>query len=1302
MVLPRATLALAVSSVLMMFAADAVPATSPHASDTTTSSKGLASSDPSDPSDLAGIYEPELAAAARRLAATRDRPEGVASLFAVASLYDELPPGRVERVLRQTVVDAPGVDPLVAAQASYLLARMEDDRGEVAAADQRRLALGLVTQFSVVGPFGEGRSTFSQVFPPERDPGAAHSPPIAWRAGGDAVRQGALYLDALLRPDSQTAAYVKTFIRGPRAGLAALRLGSAGPVKVWVNGALVHARDVVRNAALDQDAFGVRLRQGWNEVLIKTVVTDGPWRLFVRLTDPAGRPLPFVAQGDPPPGAGRPAVPGVRRAPVLPVRSLVEALRTRAQRLAKDRTASAASATAWLDLGRFLAWNQPGDREAREDAAALEASVARRATTTALLRLAESARDEDERRRTLERARQIADKDSTAKDNVKDDANDSGAGLAARALVAARLGDVARDQHRDAVALRGWREALRLDPGCWPAALALSDEEQSAGLPFLALGRLTALPASIREIPRVKRQLVRLLDSLDRHAEADRLLGQLAGVRRLDIDIAHELARRARTRSDAPGAIALLRGAAAARPDLPSLTVDLALALEGAAKGAEARTVLEALAARLPDDPATQAQLGKLLHRQGEREAALVRLRRALALRPQDPDLRRYTDRVALDREHADGSPGEDLARRYAADVAAMVQPTKPAAPAAPAATLPPASADPAIVWLDRRVVRVHRNGLAETFAQRVVEVKTDRGAEDNKQFYVRYTPGVEEVEIREARIFRRGADGQVQVLDAGERDDEDLSEPWYGLYYDNRAEVVRFEGLRAGDVMEVQYLVDDVSVKNQMADYFGDLQFIAEEIPKRQWDYTLISPPDRTFYTNTPRVAGLQQQSSQEAESAGGERVLRFAARDVAKTSGEPAMPGYTEVSPYLHVSTYASWHDVGVWYWRLVDEQMVPDDTIRAAARSVLARGMTDVEKVRAIHGLVVTGTRYVGLEFGIHGFQPYKVTQVLARKFGDCKDKATLLVALLREAGIEAELVLLRTRRGGRIEPVPASLAIFDHAIVYVPKLDVYLDGTAEFSGTGELPSQDQGVTVLRVGPRGAVLTETPVLSSANNRAVRRWSATLSATGEARVTESLVITGQAAPEWREHYQTAGERLDRYAKVWSGRYPGATLLSVEMPGIEDRNQPVTVDAVASVPRLGQTVSRGRDGEPQEIDLSVTVRDADFSRTYARLSERKEDLIIAYPWQHDEELVFHLPPHWEVASAPAARATTSAFGTFHLEITAERAGEVRVRSMLDVTRHRISPDDYPQFRAFLNEIDATLAGRITIRKVAP
>jgi hypothetical protein len=392
--------------------------------------------------------------------------------------------------------------------------------------------------------------------------------------------------------------------------------------------------------------------------------------------------------------------------------------------------------------------------------------------------------------------------------------------------------------------------------------------------------------------------------------------------------------------------------------------------------------------------------------------------------------------------------------------------------------------------------------------------------------------------------------------------------------------------------------------------------------------------------------------------------------------------------------VSTYASWEEVGAWYWRLVEEQLAPDEDLRRAARAVVKPGDDDRARVRAIHELVVTGTRYVGLEFGIHGFKPYKVTQVFARRFGDCKDKASLLVAMLREVGVDADLVLLRTRRGGVLDREPASLAPFDHAIAYVPKLDLYIDGTAEFSGVTELPNQDQGVTVLRVGPRGTRFTETPVLPSSDNRVERRWRVDLAAGGDARVDEDLRIHGQAAADWREHYQTPGERSERYGRVWEERNPGARLASLEMPGIEDREAPVVVRSVANVTRLG--VPAG--GDPAAgLSLPIAVREADFVRTYARLSTRKQDLVIAYPWQHDEEIVYRLPAGWTLRAGATKKEIAGPYGRLAVEVAAEPGGLVRVHTFLDVTRFRIPPGEYAAFRAFLGDIDSAFAERISV-----
>jgi tetratricopeptide (TPR) repeat protein len=1231
-----------------------------------------------------------------RLDEAAGRPEAVGPLVALMELADTQPVGRLDPVIRR-LVEQRGTDPLVAARARDWLARRAEAEGNEAAGANWRSTLGILSRLWVIGPFGDGRGSFGVGFPPEAEAGApdparsyqGKEREVTWRRGDGAVYGGALHLDALLRPDTEAVGYAEALVHVARPMNAALRVGSAGPIKVWCNGRQVFAADRARPARFDQDAVAVRLEAGWNRLLIKTVVSAGAWQLFARLTAPDGDALAFENDWTAPASssagaAGRP----VGRAP--PRRSgQARDLETILRRRAQDAPARV-RAEAWLDLGRYLMNVESPDRDEKAAAAAFEASASATPSVSALLGLAAAAREEDERRRALERALEIAKLPSE------------------RARVMGALGDVARDQRRPAAAAELWRAALAADPHCWPASLSVAAEEQAADLTTVALARLDALAASAREIPLVVRERARLLTVLGRREEAERELRRLLPHARDDIELLRELGAFAWDRGDVAGTEDALAEAARQRPDLPSFTIDLAHHLEGQGRGDEAQRKLEEAARRMPHEFSLAAELGRLLDRQGQETKALTWLQTGRDLRPQDVDLRRYADAarvreaarsgVATSASSADATNVVDLAKVFAASVPDLLakEAARPAAPPPPSASggqapgMAGREEDPAVVLLDRRVVRVHANGLAETFSQRVTAIRTDAGARDNKEFYVRYTPGSEEVEIREARIFRRDASGAWQTLQASGRDDQDLSEPWYGLYYDFRAEVVAFEGLRAGDVLEIEYVVSDVSRENQLAGYFGDLQFVAEGIPKRRWDYTLLGPPGREFHFARPAVAHLDSSVADEH----GERVYRFTATDVPRIEAEPAMPGLAEVSPYLHVSTYRTWEEVGAWYWRLVEEQLVADDAIRRAAAAAIrptARGpLTDLEKVRALHALVVGGTRYVGLEFGIHGFKPYKVAQILSRRFGDCKDKAALLVAMLREAGIEAEMVLLRTRRGGRLATLPASLAIFDHAIVFVPKLGLYLDGTAEFSGMDELPGQDQGVMVLRVGPRGAHLGQTPVLPSTKNRAQRRWRVTVEADGSADVREELTLTGQAAPEWREHYQTAGERDERYGKAFSARNPGAHLLSVEMPGIEDRNRPVTVLAHATVPGLGERIAG--DG----LKLGLGTREVDLARTYARLSDRRAALVLAYPWQHEEEIDYQLPRGFEVTHLPAPRRIESSFGSFELRTEKRGPGEVRVAGILNVERDRVSAAEYPAFRRFLATVDSIMAEGIT------
>jgi transglutaminase-like putative cysteine protease/tetratricopeptide (TPR) repeat protein len=1212
------------------------------------------------------------------------RPEAIARLAELLQKAALVPPGRLVEALRAVVDEMPrkAVHPLVFAQAAYRLSLLEEQMGENQQASAHRQDLGLLGEAWVLGPFdAQGRSALDRRFAPEADlaglkPSETTSfvgkdRNVSWRrAPAEVFVQGTLFLDGMLRPDSDSVAYVLAYVRSDRDRQVALRVGSPGPTKAWLGEREVLSKDVVRPADFDQDAAAMYLRRGDNRLLIKTVITRGAWRLTVRLTDPDGQPLSGVSTSVEVPAqlaaAGTPPA-------AKPTRELDELLRQRTQARAKGEVA----ASAWLDYARFLSLVSPADLELRaaEEAAKRATAVpgAKSAALEALLFLGDVAREDDERRAALDRA--LPDISEPAE----------------KALALASVAQLWHRQRRDQLAVGQWRAAIAEDASCVPAQLALAREEQRSSMLAAAKARLDSLPQGVRELPVVQSAMADVLQSLGRRSDAEALFRSVYDAQRTATSAARDLASSVRARGDLGAAAKLYAEAARWRPDLVSLVFDQAAMLAGQGLYAEAVTVYRNAMERLPDDASLPEELGRLEARTGHVQEAVASMRRSLDLRPQNPGLRRYLDAlVAQAKKQKESRSIDELVAANAENAEKLAREVLFAADNRDVSS--------AEVILDRTVVRVHGNGLSERFVQRLVHLRTERAANDSQETWIRYEPGRQEVEVRKARVFRRGSDGAVEISEATARDERDLSEPWYGLYYDSRAEVVVFENLRAGDLVEIQYSLADVAYSNELSDYFGDFELIADNFPTRRWDYTLIAPKGRTIYFNSPLAAGV----SSATETRGDETVYKFSAEHVARVESEPAMPGIAEIAPYLHVSTYKSWQDVGHWYWNLVVDQMQDDGTLKKAAVAATAGLTSTADKVKAIHRLVVESTRYVGLEFGIHGYKPYKATQVLERRFGDCKDKASLLVTLLRAVGVDAEMVLLRTRHGGRIADAPASLAVFDHAIAYVPALDQYLDGTAEFSGLDELPSEDQNVMALRVTAKGATLVQTPELPAASNRAQRRWTVDLQNDGSARIAEDLTVTGQAAHEWREHYQTEGERRERYAKVWNGRYAGSVLNQVEMK-VNDRNQPVAVHAVVHVPRMGERrmspearSPRPEDARSYEIALPLSSREADFTSTYARLGKRQWPLVLGYPWHHEEAVTYHLPDGALIVRAPAPRTISSRFGEFTLGLD-ERTSGVEIKTALVVNKSRIEPSEYAAFRAFLRDTDALLSERLVV-----
>ncbi|MFP2928538.1 DUF3857 domain-containing protein, partial [Pyxidicoccus sp. 3LG] len=667
-----------------------------------------------------------------------------------------------------------------------------------------------------------------------------------------------------------------------------------------------------------------------------------------------------------------------------------------------------------------------------------------------------------------------------------------------------------------------------------------------------------------------------------------------------------------------------------------------------------------------PDEPEVYEREGRALLAAGRREPALAAFERSLALRPQNPGLKEVLR--ALKGE----TTGAGL--QYLVDSKGLDKEAEAYVH------------EDALYLVDSTYVRVQKSGLSSRLHQQVVKVLNARGVDAFRMLPITYSPDRQEVRILKARVVK--ADGSV-VESYGEND-RNINEPWTGMYYDARAKVLSFPSLAAGDTLELTYRLDDTAQENLLSDYWGDVESVQGVYPKVRFQYLVDMPKERPLYWNKSKLTGVQ--ASQEALEDG--RVLyRWNSKHVSKVVPEPGMPGWAEVAQNLHVSTYQTWDQVGRYWWGLVRDQLQPNAELRQTVDTVL-QGVDrkdELAVVRAIYNFVVTNTRYVALEFGIHGYKPYRVDRVLARRFGDCKDKASLIHSMLRVAGVDSRLVLLRMRNLGSIGEEPASLAAFNHAIAYVPKYDLYLDGTAEFHGAKELPSADRVANVLVVEPDGKSTFLTTPESKAQENATRlTLDVALSAGGAAEVTGASTVGGQSAPDYRRAYRPEATRKSTFERAWAQSFPGLTVHEVKLNDTSRLDDDVALDFKMSIPRYAEVLPNGMRFLPFGTGRT-------YQQAYASLAERRFDLVMQGPWLNSFSLRYTLPAGWTVAELPQPVEETTKFGYVKLTYKVD-GGKLVAEGEMALTEARVKAEDYPAFREFLGRVDRAFGRRVLVQ----
>jgi len=1185
-----------------------------------------------------------------------EKARGLDAYVALREIWDHwenADPRRVEAALELARNSEAHSQP-VRAYAGVLSAYARIRRGDLASAERAFTELGFIDQWLVLGPFdNEGKAGLLREDVPDREAGTAvvggraysgKERPVRWRRLPEVFPFGWVDLGAVFRPQTHICGFATTFVEGsdkPRNITA--WVGASGAYRLVFNGQTVLEERAYRGFDVARQGVTLRLLPGQNRLTVKVCGAEEAPVFSVRLADDKGRPDSSLrARADVVTSAlAEPLVKKVVDSkPALPPhpKGIMGPLDEVLGRIEKKTTGAAELEEA----ARYLVLTAGDDVATHQARDLAERAVEKQPTSRRLLLAASLAEDRNAGRRYIDQAAKKAGDDDIdvllARAFLQRTGPNPREAFALYDQVLARVPD-------HLVALRG-RVELNNAAGLRRSALATLEEAferrpHSVLLANMVASQRSSLGLSEQAVEAEERYAARRFD--DGSFLASRL--ELSLARRNSQAAGHWLHRL--VASDPQNLWGYQVGSRVHR-----------------SLGQEERAVLDLEQARAiaPEDIGTLRSLADLRGRAGKREEQLALLQEVLRLRPQEVDVRQYLDHIEPPEQPADEkyamAPEKFLERRHA-----------------------PAAGLPRRTLRDLTVTTVYENGLSSQFRQVVFQPLTDSAAALSRQYAFQYQADRQTVQLKGARVFR--ADGSVdEAIESGEGAADD---PSVSMYTSARTFYVQFPRLEPGDVVEARYRIDDVTPRNEFSDYFGEVVYLQNDEPVFDAEYVLVTPKSRKFYIDA-QVQNLTQSTTE----SGDQRVYRFFSPEVKPIVPEPNMPPWSELLGFIHVSTYPSWDALGAWYWGLVKEQLDLDGETRKLARDVTKNAKTDVEKVQAVYGWVVKNTRYVALEFGIYGFKPRRCVQTVARGWGDCKDKATVIVTLLRELGIDAQLVIVRTGMRGDFHSKLPSLAPFDHAIAYVPSLDLYLDGTAEYTGTFELPTMDQGAMALLVQDGKAKPVRLPTGDSTKNVISRQLNIELSIDGSAKLALGYETRGQAASSWRSRYEAEGTRRERVAQDLGHEFPG---LEIDPGGIKtsdlaDHEVPVLLDLRGRAPQLAR-----KEGERLSLPVTLGTR---LTSQYASLSRREQDVMLTGFSTREESIEVSLPQGLRVEASPPNVEKTTRFGSFSIQFE-ERGRKVFVKSRLALTVDRVKPADYAEFRKFCVEADQALSHRLLL-----
>jgi len=666
-----------------------------------------------------------------------------------------------------------------------------------------------------------------------------------------------------------------------------------------------------------------------------------------------------------------------------------------------------------------------------------------------------------------------------------------------------------------------------------------------------------------------------------------------------------------------------------------------------------ARLALDRAAALAPEAANPWASRGNLAYEAGDAAGAVAAWKKALERNPENDALANRVDFLV---PQARGPWVDDAPDEAAIDAAVAARKELKQTPGADLAWL-----------LDDEVTLLNTDGSTSNLVTLVVHAFNAQGRD---------------------RIMKQTVpSGRLRVLHAYSIDEKGTRSDAAG----ERSRQIFFRGMQPGSTLVLQYRVD-VPASGYLSRYLTkswSFQSLSEQ--RRRARYVMWMPLGTTLNEHT--VGAVQRREARRGEQL----RVEWSTDDTPPLLAEPAMPPLLEVAANLRLSTVPDWTTYLSWEKSLLDGVFRDSPELGALARRLGEGSRSPVETFERIHQYVMEEIRYQqDYESFIAGVKPHAAPMVLERRYGDCKDKAVLFITLARALGLEAHFANVRTRDAGQISrEVP--MQQFNHAIVYVPKQagvpeGRFFDPTADMLDLDVVRHDDVGTLSLVIDPVSGEHTfrEVPFQGADKHKLTSQLELDLSADGSARGLFTLEAKGRGGSALRVASRDAEMFQQAVQRIASGLVPNASTSAVAVVEAKDLRQPAKLRALLEA----KTFAR-----PEGETLRIKVPTSWNPRGQFSLSSRRHTLVLGAPFSDEARVSVTLPEGFEVKKLPASGSLAQ--GCLQLDRSVTQTGRtVTSRALFQVTCDRVTPAEYPAYRAKVDEMMRLLEDELVLGAV--